>query len=62
MIEELSPAKVALQYNVIREADGKILSRGKTVQAFVDRNSFRIINLKKKYPHIWAKLESLQDS
>ena len=62
MIEELSPAKVALQYNVIREADGKVLSRGKTVQAFVDRNSFRIINLKKKHPDIWAKLESLQDS
>jgi acyl-CoA thioester hydrolase len=61
MIEELSPAKVALQYNVIRETDGKILSRGKTVQAFVDRNSFRIINLKKKYPEIWAKLVSLQD-
>jgi acyl-CoA thioester hydrolase len=61
MIEELSPAKVALQYNVIREADGKILSRGKTVQAFVDRTSFRIINLKKKYPDIWAKLESLQN-
>lgn len=61
MIEELSPAKVALQYNVIREADGKILSRGKTVQAFVDRTSFRIINLKKKYPDIWTKLESLQN-
>lgn len=59
-IEELSPAKVTLQYNVIREADGKIISKGKTVQAFVDKNTFRIINLKKKYPEIWGKLEGLQ--
>lgn len=58
-IEELSPAKVALQYTVIREEDSKVLSRGKTVQAFVDKNSFRIINLKKKYPEIWGKLEGL---
>jgi acyl-CoA thioester hydrolase len=61
-LEELSPAKVGLQYNVIREADGKVLSKGKTVQAFVDSSSFRIINVKKKYPEIWAKLESLQNS
>jgi acyl-CoA thioester hydrolase len=59
-IDELSPAKVALQYSVIRELDGKVLSRGKTVQAFVDKNTFRIINLKKKYPEIWSKLEALQ--
>jgi acyl-CoA thioester hydrolase len=61
-IEELSPAKVTLQYNVIREADGKVISKGKTVQAFVDSSSFRIINLKKKYPGIWERLESLQNS
>lgn len=60
MLEELSPAKVALQYNVIREADGKLLAKGKTVQAFVDKNTFRIVNLKKKYPELWAKLEKLQ--
>ncbi len=60
-MEELSPAKVVLQYNAIREADGKVLAKGKTVQAFVDRNSFRIINLKRKHPEIWTKLESLQN-
>lgn len=58
-VEELSPAKVTLQYTVIRKADKKVLSKGKTVQVFVDRNNFRIINLKRKYPDIWAKLTNL---
>lgn len=57
--EELTPIKVALQYNVIRESDGKLLAKGKTVQAFVDKDSFKIINLKKKYVDIWSKLEVL---
>lgn len=60
ILEELSPAKVALQYNVIREADGKLLAKGKTVQAFVDKNTFRIVNLKKKHSDLWEKLEKLQ--
>jgi acyl-CoA thioester hydrolase len=60
ILEELSPIKVALNYNVIREADGKLLAKGKTVQAFVDKNSFRIVNLKKKYAELWTKLEMLQ--
>jgi acyl-CoA thioester hydrolase len=58
-LEELSPAKVALQYNVIRETDGKLLSKGKTIQAFVDSKTFRIVNLKKKHPELWDKLEKL---
>lgn len=59
LLEELSPIKVALQYNVIRETDGKVIAKGKTVQAFVDKNTFRIVNLKRKYPELWQKLESL---
>lgn len=59
-LEEISPVKVVLQYDVIRERDGKLLARGKTVQAFVDKNTFRIVNLKKKYPDIWEKLNLLK--
>ncbi|MFL0247689.1 acyl-CoA thioesterase [Candidatus Clostridium stratigraminis] len=58
-MEELSPVKVILQYNVIREADSKLLAKGKTVQAFVDKNTFKIVNLKKKYAELWEKLKSL---
>jgi len=60
ILEELSPAKVALEYNVIREADGKVLAKGKTIQVFVDKNTFKIVNLKKKYAELWARLEKLQ--
>jgi len=60
-LEELSPVKVALLYNVIREADGKLLAKGKTVQTFVDKNTFKIVNLKKKYNELWEKLESLSN-
>jgi acyl-CoA thioester hydrolase len=58
-MEELSPVKVTLQYNVIRETDGKLLAKGKTVQTFVDKNTFKIVNLKKKYIELWEKMESL---
>ncbi len=57
---ELSPVKVELHYDIIRERDGKLLARGKTVQPFVDSHTFRIINLKKKHPDIWEKLLLLQ--
>jgi len=59
-LEELTPVKVALRYDVIRELDGKLLARGRTVQAFVGKETFRIINLQKKYPDIWEKLTSLK--
>lgn len=59
-MEELSPVKVVLSYDVIRKSDGKIISKGKTVQAFVGTTDFRIVNLKKKYPDIWEKLEKLK--
>ncbi|MGE5628305.1 MAG: acyl-CoA thioesterase [Solirubrobacterales bacterium] len=55
-LEELTPVKVILNYDIIRERDGKVLAKGKTVQAFVDKSTFKIINLKKKYPEIWEKL------
>jgi len=58
-VEELSPAKVVLNYTVIRVADNKIIAKGKTMQTFVDKDSFRIINLKRIHPNIYAKLEGL---
>jgi acyl-CoA thioester hydrolase len=59
-LEELTPAKISLQYTVIREIDGKQLAKGKTVLAFVDKESFRVLNLKRKFPEIWERLEVLK--
>lgn len=60
VLEELNPVKVSLQYTVIRKTDGKVLAKGKTVQTFVDKDSFKIVNMKKKYPELWSKLEALR--
>lgn len=58
-LEELTPAKISLQYTVIREIDGKQLAKGKTILAFVDKESFRVLNLKRKFPEIWGKFQVL---
>lgn len=58
-IEEISPVKVIFNYNVIREKDGKLLAKGKTTHAFVNKD-FKIVNLKKKYPVIWENFSKLK--
>jgi acyl-CoA thioester hydrolase len=57
---ELSAVKVVLTYDVIRKTDGKVLAKGRTVQTFVDKEKFKIINIKKTHPDIWCKLEQLK--
>ncbi len=59
-LEELTPIKVALQYRVIREVDDKLIAEGKTIQAFVNKENFKILNIKKKNPDFWSKLEKLK--
>lgn len=58
-IEEITPFKAVIGYKVMRESDNRLIAQGKTVQAFVDSQSFRIINLKKVHPDIWEKLNVL---
>lgn len=60
ILEDLSAVKVVLKYKVTRERDGILIAKGKTIQPFVDKESFKIVNLKKNYPDMWAKLESLK--
>lgn len=59
-LKELSPIKVVLKYNVIRKYDNKIIAEGETTQAFVDKNTFKIVNLRKKYTGIWNKISVLK--
>jgi acyl-CoA thioester hydrolase len=59
-MEELSAVKVVLQYVVTKESDGSLIAKGKTVQAFVNKDSFKILNLKKSYFDLWLKLETLK--
>ncbi|KGK87755.1 putative esterase [bioreactor metagenome] len=59
-LDELTPIKVVLKYRVIRNDDDKLIAEGKTTQAFVNKENFKILNVKKKNPDLWSKLENLK--
>ncbi|MFA9397421.1 MAG: acyl-CoA thioesterase [Clostridiaceae bacterium] len=59
-VNEMSPAKVIFNYNVIREEDNKLLAKGTTTLGFVDKKTFRIVNLKKRNLDLYNKLSSLK--
>ncbi len=54
----LSPARCEFEYTVRRISDGKITTIGTTRHGFVDCD-FKPLNLKKKYPEIYQRLEEL---
>lgn len=58
-IGELSPVKIIFNYRVINKESGELLAKGSTTQTFIN-NNFKIINMKKKYPEIWDKLQTLK--
>ena len=59
-LTELSAARCGFSYVVKRISDGKICTTGITRHGFVDKN-FKPINLKKKYPELYEKLEKLTE-
>lgn len=59
-LDELTPIKVVLKYKVIRDEDNKLIAEGKTVQAFVNKENFKILNVKKKNLDLWSRLENLK--
>lgn len=58
-VDTLTPVKIVITYNVKDKNSGEFIAKGKTTQAFVNKNSFKIINMKKENPEIWAKIEKL---
>jgi len=55
---ELTPVKAEFNYSVIRQKDQKEIAKGSTLHAFVN-NDFKIINLRRKHPTIFERLQSL---
>lgn len=53
---EMTGARIAFAYDVIREKDSALLARGCTVHAFADAKTMRPINLKKRCGQYYAKL------
>ena len=58
-VDALTPVKIVINYNVKDKNSGEFIAKGKTTQAFVDKNSFKIINMKKENLEIWTKIEKL---
>jgi len=57
-IEELTGAKIVFKYQVVRDLDGKVIAKGSTTHAFVNKE-LRVMNLKKKNSDMWDKMNAL---
>ncbi|ACQ53999.1 thioesterase family protein [Clostridium botulinum] len=58
-IEKLTPVKIIFSYKVIKKENNELLAKGNTTQAFVDKNTFRVMNLKQYNEELWNKLMEL---
>ena len=57
-LSELSAARCAFSYTVTRLSDNTVTTTGITRHGFVGKD-FKPINLKKKFPELYEKMESL---
>ena len=55
---KLTPVKFILEYDIYNE-EGKLINIGTTTLAWADSKTFRITNIKKTYPEMYKKLETL---
>ncbi len=61
MLKELNGVKAIFNYEVIREVDQKLIAKGSTSHAFINRD-FKLVNIKKKCKKIWEVfLNNYQD-
>ncbi|EJE7234460.1 thioesterase family protein [Clostridium sporogenes] len=58
-IEKLTPVKIIFSYKIIKKENNELLAKGNTTQAFVDKNNFRVINLKQCNEELWNKFMEL---
>lgn len=55
---ELSPVKFTVEYNIY-DKDGNHLNVGKTTLAWASKETFKVINIKKERPELYAKMEEI---
>ncbi|MDS1003454.1 acyl-CoA thioesterase [Clostridium sporogenes] len=58
-IEKLTAVKIIFSYKIIKKENNELLAKGNTTQAFVDKNNFRVMNLKQCNEELWNKLNEL---
>ncbi len=59
-IKEMTVARIAFSYQLLRTSDGEILAEGETVHGFVDRSG-KVINMKKHSISLFNILHELVD-
>ena len=55
---ELTPVKFVLEYDIYNK-ENKLINIGETTLAWADSKTFKITNIKKTYPEMYKKLETL---
>ena len=55
---DLTPVKFTVQYNIY-DKENNLINVGTTTLAWADKETFRVINLKKKRPEMYEKLEKV---
>lgn len=58
---ELSPAKFTVEYNIY-DKDGVLLNIGRTTLAWANKETFRVVNLKKERPEMYKIMEDFLES
>jgi acyl-CoA thioester hydrolase len=54
-INQFKGVRLEFEYEVIRKIDDKLLAKGKTMHAFVNKD-LKPVNFKKQNPKIWSLL------
>lgn len=60
-IIELTPVKFTLEYRIYNKEE-ELINIGKTTLAWADKETFKIINLKKAHPEMYQELEKLVEN
>ncbi len=60
-VSRLTPARIEFCYALHREGEEKPFHTGTTLHGWVDTKTFRPLNMKKKYPALYEKIEALAE-
>ena len=57
-VTELSAARIRFGYEVLRQGEEKPICTGSTLHGWVDSQTFRPVNMKKRFPELYARIET----
>ena len=60
-VEKMSAARIRFSYEVFRKGEETPINTGATAHGFVDSHTFQPINLKKRYPDLYALLSKAME-